>query len=340
MHHQLSRKEMVESGILPVYEAGDYLQPVLTTYRRMDFTAMSQTALHNMIREQFTTEEPWGRKIVTNDSQHRYVDVPRDENDVNVFFADAHGLSIKATPIGVNTYASGVLTTQRNEDFQLHNNEYVYITMRLPFGAGFWPAFWLLAAFRSWPPQYADMILPEIDPMEYINKHGVNEYYTNLHTYNTAEPVKGQSILSDNSVKHTCPAEYNFTRDFHQFGCLRTEKFVYITLDHKVINRIPMFKEALMQGPWMILLNLAIGGGWPGNPNSATDFDQGLQIKDIMLGEYDFITEPTFDDTMQLPADEGNLDLLRDLDRMEANMKEKVCDTITDCFDQRRKELS
>ena len=339
MEHHMSRQEMVDAGILPVYEVGEYLQPVLQDYRRLDFTGFSQESLHQLLRENFVTEEPWGRDVVTNNSQHKYVDIPIDENDVNVFFAEDEGLAIRATPIGVNTYASGVLTTQRNENFQLHNNEYVYITMRVPYGQGFWSAFWLLAAFRSWPPQYGGMVLPEIDPMEFPNIHKKNEYYTNLHTYNEAEPVVTRSILSDNSIKHTCPEEYDFTAEFHQFGCLRTERYVYITLNHKIINRIPMFKETLMWGPWMILLNLAIGGGWPGNPTHATDFGQALYIKDIMMGTYDFASEPSFDDTVASPAKEGNADLLRDLDKLELHVKGSVEEAITKCFDIRRDEL-
>jgi beta-glucanase (GH16 family) len=52
-------------------------------------------------------------------------------------------------------WRSGMVTTHRSFDFTYG---YVQVTARIPQGAGFWPALWLLPQNESWPP--------EIDIME------------------------------------------------------------------------------------------------------------------------------------------------------------------------------
>lgn len=324
-----------------VYEVGQTLNPTMSTWG-MDFGAiLDQPQLEATLEREFITQEPWGPDIVTNNSLHKYLPVPNNTGNYNPFKKHSEGLEIRArpNPNSPGKYQSGVISTQSNPALHLNKDEYVYVDMKPPKGKGLWAAFWLLPAFTlgDWPDDYSDMVLPEIDPAEFPNVavDSNSTYYTNLHTYNEPAPDKATSTLSSNEVKHVCPDTFDFYNTYYTFGCLRTTNWVYLTLNHKIINKIPMFKEGIMTGPWMMLFNLAVGGNWPGSPDITTQFDVGLVIRSIKMGKFQFGL-PVIDSGN--PAG-GNRDLIVKLDQYEKELKAKQCASISECFNKWRDEL-
>ena len=159
-------------------------------------------------------------------------------------------LEIKAQPtppevaprIGGYRFTSGVITTQPS-----FSQTYGYFEMRakLPGGKGLWPAFWLLPADQSWPP--------EIDVMESIGDPG--------HVYMTPH--------SKTANLHGFEANID-PHAFHVFAVSwdRDELIYYI--DGEERGRAPTPSD--MNKPMYMLANLAVGGNWPGNPDASTPF--------------------------------------------------------------------
>lgn len=123
---------------------------------------------------------------------------------------------------------------------------YFEMTAKLPKGAGFWPAFWLLAADGSWPP--------EIDVIEKVAKTSDNKPSDTAYR---AGVVTGGGVWADLPDADA----------FNKFGCLWGPDQILFTLNGKSIGAVPTPDNC--RRPMYMLANLAVGGTWPGDP--ATD---------------------------------------------------------------------
>lgn len=161
-------------------------------------------------------------------------------------------------------YISGLLNSEPT-----FTQTYGVFEMRakLPKGRGLWPAFWLLPTDKSWPP--------EIDIMEVLG-HEITKYYTTLHSKETGSHTK-----SDIPV-HSVP---DLSAGFHTYAVDwgPTETIFYF--DDKEVARRPT--PADMNKPFYILINLAVGGGWPGSPTAETQFPATMQVDWVRVWQRD-----------------------------------------------------
>jgi beta-glucanase (GH16 family) len=209
----------------------------------------------------------WGRETIINNEQQFYIDP--EEHQYSPFDISDGVLSIVAEPTpralrGVvegQPYVSGVLTTEKSFAQQYGRFE---VRAKVPEGQGFWPAFWLLPSFDRWPEGVA--ILPEIDVMEHLG-HQPNVYHTTLHTNQTGE-------LTSHPYDHTLP--FSLTSDFHTYSVVWTAESVTWYLDGKWKASHPTPDD--FTRPVHFLLNLAVGGNWPGSPDGSTEFPAKFMI--------------------------------------------------------------
>ncbi|WP_374471344.1 family 16 glycosylhydrolase [Phenylobacterium sp.] len=188
--------------------------------------------------------------LVSNDEKQIYTspyfrDHAGDFAD-SPFVSNADGtLSIWARPsanpeIFGYGYTSGLMTTKES-----HAQTYGYFEMRvdLPSGAGAWPAFWLLPADGSWPP--------ELDVMEVLAQDP-NATWTTAHSNATgAHTSKGIASYTPGGAE-----------GFHTYGVLWTPSELAWYVDG-----VQVFAQATpadMNKPMFMLANLALGG-WAGN---------------------------------------------------------------------------
>ena len=152
-------------------------------------------------------------------------------------------------------FYSGVLTTRASF---VQRYGYFEMRARIPAGQGLWPAFWLLAADKKWPP--------EIDVLEVVGGQPTL-MVTTTHSANAAGgdvPSGCRTRLADAATR------------FHDFGVLWTpERIVYY------IDRVPVAQLATPAGvdkPMYMLLNLAIGGRMAGPPDATTPLPSSFDI--------------------------------------------------------------
>jgi beta-glucanase (GH16 family) len=136
--------------------------------------------------------------------------------------------------------------------------------IKLPTGQGMWPAFWMLGQDRSkvgWPR------CGEIDIMEHINNENI--LHGTLHWFNEKHVSSGGKIPCDMSFYHNYSVEWN-NEAIKWF--LDGEKYWEVTVLDSVNSTSEFHK------PFYIILNLAIGGNWPKNPDTSTQFPDTMFV--------------------------------------------------------------
>ncbi|MET8868986.1 discoidin domain-containing protein [Nonomuraea sp. NPDC004580] len=146
--------------------------------------------------------------------------------------------------------------------------------IKVPKGNGLWPAFWMMGADfltgRPWPYN------GEIDIMEVLGKD-VKTSYSTVHApaYNGGGGVGSPYTLPDGA---------DFSDAFHVWAADWDSKGIVYTLDGRTVFTISKDQVEQTRGPWIfdhpfyIILNLAVGGDWPGPPNAATPFPSRMLV--------------------------------------------------------------
>src|SRR5947208_3069460 len=148
--------------------------------------------------------------------------------------------------------------------------------IKIPAGQGMWPAFWMLGnniTTAGWPT------CGEIDIMENIGKEP-GTVHGSLHGPGGPGTTSGQS---DATSIFTLPAGQAFADDFHLFavewepGVVRfyVDSNLYATFSE---SQWPAGSTWVFDHPFFIILNVAVGGNWPGSPDSTTVFPQPMLV--------------------------------------------------------------
>ncbi|KAL7549116.1 hypothetical protein ACHAWF_012386 [Thalassiosira exigua] len=173
--------------------------------------------------------------------------------------------------------------------------------MKLPWGQGIWPAFWMLPtydAYGGWPKS------GEIDIMENIGKEGPNTVHGTVH-YGLDWPQHqyseaGITLPARGSMPSYHPASGNLNETFHTYAVERLPGVMRWYVDDIMYSSVT--KEEMKPYRWTFdedfyfILNLAVGGNWPGNPvdkddpdgNDATVFPQSLEVDYVRVYEGTF----------------------------------------------------
>ena len=163
-------------------------------------------------------------------------------------------------------YTSGRIKTQNLFSFTYGRVE---AKMKLPFGQGIWPAFWMLGEDFDqigWPA------CGEIDIMEHIGRQP-------RHIHGT---VHGPGYSGGGGVGHfiTFP-EGVLYEEFHVYAIeWEPEEIRWYVNDQHFFTLRPaqVPGEWVFDKPFFLLLNLAVGGNWPGYPDETTIFPQFLIV--------------------------------------------------------------
>ncbi len=177
-------------------------------------------------------------------------------------------ITAKQEPFNAQQYTSTRLKTQGIKSWKYGR---IDIRAALPYGQGIWPAFWLLGdniTTVGWPS------CGEIDLMELIGGAGANDatVHGTVHwnENGTHAQFGGSKTLSSGK----------FTDEFHVFSIVWNQNSITWLLDnvsYKTVDLSTANMNAFKEN-FFLIINLAVGGNWPGNPDSLTVFPQKMYV--------------------------------------------------------------
>ncbi|MBU0633952.1 MAG: family 16 glycosylhydrolase [Candidatus Omnitrophica bacterium] len=201
---------------------------------------------HDEFEKEVLDESKWRREdaaLVKNNELQYYA--PNEVYVKNGYLV----LRSRKHPFKGKDYTSGLVDTKGRLAFQYGRVE---IRAKLPKGQGIWPAEWLMPESGDWPP--------EIDIVELLG-HSSNTVHMSLHW----------GVWPDKKCCGKIFQGPDFSQDFHIFALEWDENKITWFVDgierHSIDHDIP-------REPFYLILNTAVGGEWPGNPNSRTTFPQ------------------------------------------------------------------
>lgn len=193
----------------------------------------------------------------------------------NVFLDGDGHLVIRAT-YDSRGYRSGRIKTLGLFDVQKGKIE---ARIQVPRGQGIWPAFWMLGndiIKKGWPK------CGEIDIMENIGREPSIIHGT-LH---------GPGYRGGNGIhaQITSPQNIPFAESFHIFGIEWSADAIEFFLDENPYAKftpasVPFGSKWVFDHPFFLLLNVAVGGNWPQNPDSKTVFPQSMMVDWVRVWE-------------------------------------------------------
>jgi beta-glucanase (GH16 family) len=177
---------------------------------------------------------------------------------------DGKALAIRAQSTN-GAYTSARIKTQSTFAFTYGRLE---ARVSIPAGIGCWPAFWALGSdltTAGWPS------CGEIDVMEWVGQTP-GTVYGSLH-----------SVGFSGTASSTLPNNAAFSGVYHVFAIDWYPGEIVWSVDG-VVYEVQLQSSVPAGGTWpfnanfFILLNLAIGGNWPGSPNAQTVFPQDYRV--------------------------------------------------------------
>jgi len=166
-------------------------------------------------------------------------------------------------------YTSGRIESRGHFQFQYGRAE---ARIKIPKGQGIWPAFWMLGSdfvTAGWPG------CGEIDIMENVGFEP-SKVHGSLHGpgYSGGSPLSGV---------YTLPNQARFSDDFHLFAVEWEPNQIRFYVDDILYETqsaagVPQGRRWVFDHPFYIVLNVAVGGYWPGDPDATTGFPAQMLV--------------------------------------------------------------
>lgn len=218
--------------------------------------------------------ENWGcqkwKPGTVNSELQAYTDDPE-----NVYVKDGN-LVIQALNPKKNKYTSGRLITYQKQEFKYGRFE---ARIKIPKGKGFLPAFWLLGKdnyYGKWPR------CGEIDIMEILGSEPKKLHCTIHYGSDSSRDARQRQV--------TAESKNPLSSDFHVYACEWEPGEIRFYLDDELVGTQNEWYSARnataehqpypapFDKPMYMILNLAVGGDWPGDPDEKTKFGKQSQM--------------------------------------------------------------
>ena len=142
-------------------------------------------------------------------------------------------------------YTSGALISNYTQTYG-----YFEVRAELPHGQGLWPAFWMIGPNNN-----------EIDILEGL---GSDTKVPHNAIHSNEVPARGiQNFVPDDN-------------GFHTYGALWSVKDIIFYVDGTEVWRTPTPSD--MNKPMQMIVNLAVGGPWAGNPDGTTPWPAQMKV--------------------------------------------------------------
>jgi beta-glucanase (GH16 family) len=223
----------------------------------------------------------WGFDIGNGDNGWGNQQLEYDTSRTNNVRIQGGNLVIEADQESYNgfNYTSGRMNTKGKWSWTYGRIE---ARIKIPRGQGIWPAFWMLGAnidSVGWPT------CGELDIMENIGK--TSDQGTEHGT------MHGPGYSGGNGIggTYTLPGGAKLSDDFHIYAIEWTTNQIKWFLDTNLFftatpASLPGGTTWVFTAPQFIILNVAVGGQWPGNPDGTTVFPQQILVDYVHIYNY------------------------------------------------------
>ncbi|MCR5075655.1 MAG: family 16 glycosylhydrolase [Ruminococcus sp.] len=214
--------------------------------------------------------------------------------------------ALKQESNGRKKYTSGKVNSKNKQPF-LYGK--VVARAKVPVGQGLWPAIWMMPQDESYYGQWPKC--GEIDIMEVLGS-ATDTAYGTLHYGEPHGEQQATVVLKDGNT---------FASDFHDYsiewepGEIRwyIDDELYLTVNDwftAVEGEDEKPYPAPFDQPFFVQMNLAVGGTWPGSPDTSTDFENAEfridYVRVYQKDSYDMnVTKP--EKVYRQPLSDGNL---------------------------------
>ena len=215
---------------------------------------------------------------------------------------------VKIEKDGLVAYKSGRVNTQNKHDYKYGRFE---ARLKAPRGKGFLPAFWMMPKDEDYYGQWPKC--GEIDIMEVLGDNTKVNYGT-LHYGEPHKQSQGMYSLSSGDFSEEYhvfavewePGEIRWYCDGVQY---HSENDWFSAVKGEEEKPYP----APFDQPFHVILNVAVGGDWPGDPDSSTVFDERAcmyvdYVRIFQKDSYDEnVTRPVKEVILRESDESGNL---------------------------------
>ena len=230
------------------------------------------------INDEYWTHELGGSGWGNNELQY-HTNLPEnvslDGNGNLAIVARVDNSGEYACHYGLCRYTSARIITRGKVEFTYGRVE---SRIKVPRGQGVWPAFWMLGANfpqASWP------VCGEIDIMENIGREPRTVHGT----------IHGPGYSGGEGIGRPKHIDKDFADDFHVYAVDWDPHIIRWYVDGDLYSELT--PDDLRGNKWVfdhdffILLNVAVGGYWPGNPDTTTEFPQTMLVDYVRVYQLD-----------------------------------------------------
>jgi beta-glucanase (GH16 family) len=210
-------------------------------------------------------------------------------------FLDGNGhLVLRAMRSPDGRWTSARITTRGLKEFQYGRIE---ARMKLPVGTGLWPAFWMLGSnylTTGWPASGSVTIVENVGLTPRSNGLGPSIIRATLH---------GPRYFGGNGLWHDFKLPNGGRVDdgnFHTYGVIWSQGMIQFYVDDPAniffvrdSSDLPEGGEWVFDHPFFLVMDLAVGGDWPGNPNSTTLSPADLLVDYVRVYKIPKVPAPT-----------------------------------------------
>ncbi|MBX2898972.1 MAG: family 16 glycosylhydrolase [Cyclobacteriaceae bacterium] len=185
-------------------------------------------------------------------------------NEANVKVENGNLIITAINNLG--SYTSARIKTQNKIKPQFGR---IDVRARLPKGQGIWPAIWMLGeniTSINWPG------CGEIDIMELVGHEPAKSHGTVHFDQGGYKSSTGSTTLSSG----------DFSEAYHVFSLVWDKNSITWYVDNQAFKSFS-HQESEFNLPFFFLMNVAVGGNWPGSPNASTVFPQSMVVDYIRV---------------------------------------------------------
>ena len=168
---------------------------------------------------------------------------------------------------------------QTYQKFDFKPGTKIIARIKLPWGQGIWPAFWALGSNYhkvGWP-SCGEIDILEMTGANPIDQEKNHTIHSTCHWNDVDDPKDYKHAQHGKSLELT----KNFTDNYHVYELNYHSDYIQTKVDGKEIFKIDTGVGRLKKPfskPFFLILNVAVGGQWPGNPSNETMFPQKMHV--------------------------------------------------------------